>query len=124
MKKTLVCVVLCLMGATTIWASEPLLVELTEMTIYYPLDGPIGDNNSRPSCQRCFTASVSGNVLQVYNDSDETIDVVVTDMLTSNVVVNTTINTQTQAILTDGFYKLEIYPTSYTPMEGYFEVEE
>lgn len=105
------------------WATEPQVIELGEIITYYPQNNPMpGQNN--PPCHHCFSATISGKSLSVNNNSGELANLVVTDLTTYSVVLSTPVVSQSQNELPEGLYKLEIYPTSYAPVEGYFEVEE
>lgn len=122
MKKTIFLMCFCLLGIETMLADEPLLIELREVGVYNR--GNPTPTHTRPLCPSCFTATIDGNLLNVINDSDETINLVVTDLTTNNVVLSTPVVSYTQNVISEGQYKLEILPTTYAPMEGWFDVEE
>lgn len=94
------------------------------MVISGPLGGPNVESGSRPSCQMCFSATITGDILNVVNDANETVRVVVTDLTSYNVVISEQVSSELEEQLPAGEYMLEIFPTTYAPMEGYFEVEE
>ncbi len=90
----------------------------------HPLGGPDIEKGSLPPCQMCFTATITDDILNVWNESDEIVNVVVTDLTTFEVIISTQIVDEMEEQLPAGLYQLEIIPTTYAPMEGFFEVEE
>ena len=115
---------LLLISTSLLLAYEPQAIELNDMVVYQPQGDPGSWEGQQPPCYTCFSATISGKSLSVNNNSGELANLVVTDLTTYSVVLSTPVVSQSQNELPEGLYKLEIYPTSYAPMEGYFEVEE
>ena len=115
--------ILCL-GTLTVNAGVPQVINLNEVVVYGPQGGPQEGTGGLPPCDYCFTASITDDILNVVNDADEMVTVVVTDLSNYNVVISEFVSSELEEQLPAGEYLLEIIPTTYAPMEGYFEVEE
>ena len=122
LKSLMFCV--CMICACTMWATEPQFIQLNASVVNNPLGGPGVETGGGPTCDYCFTAFITDDILSVRNESDEIVNVVVTDLTTNYVVINTPIVDDMEEQLPAGLYQLEIIPTTYAPMEGFFEVEE
>ena len=122
-KQILLC--LCLIGLSTVVnAGVPQVINLSEAVVYNPQGGPDIEVGTNPTCDNCFTATITDDILNVMNDANETVRVVVTDLTSYNVVISEQVSSELEEQLPAGEYMLEIFPTTYAPMEGYFEVEE
>ena len=116
---------MCLIGAFTgIKAGNPQVIQLSESVVYQPMTNPVPGTGGGPVCDRCFTATITDDILNIVNDADETVTVVVTDLTNYTVVISEQVNSELEEQLPAGEYLLEIFPTTYAPMEGYFEIEE
>ena len=115
--------ILCL-GTLAINAGVPQVINLSEAIIYGPQGGPQEGTGGLPPCDYCFTATITDNVLNVYNRSDEEALVVVKDLATESTVLSTELVDELEQILPAGNYQVEIFPENYAPLQGFFEVEE
>lgn len=121
MRKFLFFLSVCLIGANiVVKADNPQVIELTEVVVSNPKGGPQQGTGGNPGCYTCFTATISNNVLSVRNDAQETVNVVVTNMTTNNVVLSTPVTSDLEEQLPSGYYRLHIIPQTYAPMEGFF----
>ena len=86
-----------------------------------PLDSPelSGYNPTDPTL---IYAALDGNVLIVSNESVDYVDVVVTDIQTNLVVIDTQITAELEQALPAGDYQIEISTMSLV-LHGFFEVE-
>ena len=125
MKAKLFFTCMCLIVTFTgVYAGIPQVIQLSEMVVYHPTTNPVPGTGGGPICDRCFTATITDDILNVVNDANETVRVVVTDLTSYNVVISEQVSSELEEQLPAGEYMLEIFPTAYAPMEGYFEVEE
>ena len=125
MKKILSLLCLALLGVgTSVNAGNPQAIDLSAVVISGPQGGPQQGSGGMPSCDYCFTATITDDILNVWNESDEIVNVVVTDLTTFDVIISTQMADELEEQLPAGLYQLEIIPTTYAPMEGFFEVEE
>ena len=124
MKKTIFMVLMCITCAgTTMQAGMPQEIELISVNVYTPLGGPGIETGNLPPCQICFAATITDNVLNVFNRSDEEAVVVITDVDTESVVLSTDLADELEQMLPAGNYQVEIIPENYAPLQGFFEVE-
>ena len=70
-----------------------------------------------------FLATIDGDVLYVSNESLDIVDVMVTDLLSNEVIVSTPLSDELLEVLPQGEYQLDIITENFT-LEGFFEVEE
>ena len=123
MKRKLFLLLICLVsGLTFVCAGVPQEIILSEVVIYQPQDGPDWGRGADP-CFTCFAATVTDNVLNVFNRSDEEALVVVTDLATESAVLSTELVDELEQMLPAGNYQVEIFPENYAPLQGFFEVE-
>ena len=124
MKKLLFLVLIAAFGfATIVNAGTPQVINLTIVYTDTPLGGPQPGTGTSPECYRCFAATLTDNVLNVFNRSDEEAVVVITDVDTESVVLSTDLADELEQMLPAGNYQVEIIPENYAPLQGFFEVE-
>ena len=124
MKKMLFLLLMAALSlAITVNAGTPQVINLSRVFIDNPQGGPQPGTGTSPECYRCFTATITDNVLNVFNHSDEEALVVVKDLATENTVLSTELVDELEQILPAGNYQVEIFPENYAPLQGFFEVE-
>lgn len=104
-------------------ANVPQVIDLDEVVISGPLGGPNVESGSRPSCQMCFSATITGDILNVVNDADEVVTVIVTDLTNNSIVISKQVSQEMEEQFVVGNYQIDIIPESYAPLQGFFEVE-
>ena len=115
--------ILLLCGLTSVKAGVSQEISLTQVIIYQPQDGPDWDRGADP-CFTCFAASLSDNLLNVFNRSGEDAIVVITNLSTQNTVLSANFTDEIEQFLPVGNYQIEIFSESYIPMEGFFQIED
>jgi|GEM_PF-1991815 len=121
-KQILLC--LCLIGLSAVVnAGVPQVINLSEAVVYNPQGGPDIEVGTNPTCDNCFTATITDDILNVVNDADEVVTVIVTDLTNNSIVISKQVSQEMEEQFVVGNYQIDIIPESYAPLQGFFEVE-
>ncbi|MBR1563883.1 MAG: hypothetical protein IJ650_00900 [Paludibacteraceae bacterium] len=121
-KQILLC--LCLIGLSTVVnAGVPQVINLSEAVVYNPQGGPDIEVGTNPTCDNCFTATITDDILNVVNDADEVVTVIVTDLTNNSIVISKQVSQEMEEQFVVGNYQIDIISESYAPLQGFFEVE-
>lgn len=108
---------------TCIKAGNPQVIELSEVVVYGPQGGPQEGTGGILPCYYCFSATITGDILNVVNDADEVVTVIVTDLTNNSIVISKQVSQEMEEQFVVGNYQIDIIPESYAPLQGFFEVE-
>lgn len=122
MKKYLLLLVSLIGTNLIVNAGLPQVIELTEVISFTPQGGPFQGSGDDPGCYTCFTAIITDDILSISNNSQESVNIVVTNIMTNSVILSTQILSEfdIEEQIPAGNYHLQIIPQTSAAMEGYF----